>query len=144
MKIIKSIQDHIKPIAENMRSQDIEELSKVDQTPEDALNAGLACAECYTVIHNDKPVMMFGLQGMGLSTAIVWALGTDDILTMKKQFINESKLWRDAFLREWQTLYNYVDVDNSESIKWLKYLGATFNKPQPRGTGVFMRFEFNV
>ena len=144
MRIVIATKEHAEFIADNMRVQDIEELSKVDQSPLDALIAGLESDQKYTVIHNNNPVMMFGLVADGFSTAIVWALGTEELLDMRKEFISESLRWRDIFLQRYSILHNYIDVDNTIAIRWLQYLGAKFSNPEPRGNGTFMRFELHV
>lgn len=133
-----------KYVAENMRKRDREELSKLGKTPFEAVNEGLASAECFTLAVDETPIMIFGMEPAGIDSAIIWALGTDDVFKYRKEFLKQSIKWRDSYLSDYSRLFNHVDVDNKESIRWLKWLGATFDEPKPFGNGKFMRFEFNV
>ena len=143
MKIVEPTADHAFEIAKNMRQADIDELSKTGVGPHEGLLNGLTGDECFTVILNGIPVMMFGVVRSGFN-GVVWALGTDDINSMKKTFVKSSFKWRDYFLCSYMSLYNWVDVDNKKAIQWLKFIGAKFSNPEQRGTGTFMRFDINV
>lgn len=140
----KATLEHALYIAENMRQQDVIELKKLDSTPLGALTDGLVGQECFTLLVDEQPIMMFGMKEHGFDSAIIWALGTDEVLKHKKEFLIQSIRWRDTYLKEYSTLFNHVDVENKISIRWLKWLGATFGKPYFLGQNKFMRFEFNV
>lgn len=144
MRVVKSKRSHALYIASNIRLNDRVELDKVGLSASDALLHGLESGECYTALADDVPCMMFGLVPNGFSSALVWALGTDAISDNRKQFLSESKKWRDSFLSDYDMLYNYVDADNHDAVRWLTWLGAKFDEPIPRGKGVFMRFELCV
>lgn len=144
MKIVKSTKAHAVAMIPNIRKADMIELSKAGVTISDALLAGLDGEKCYTALIDDKPVMMFGLVRLGLDMGLVWALGTDEVLKERKEFLRQSKVWRDTFLNDYSRLVNFVDTDNDQAIRWLRWLGANFDKPVTKLRGDFMRFEINV
>ena len=134
--------NHVQYVADNMRQSDIDELAKLGKTPLQALTEGLNSTECFTLLVNEQPIMIFGMEESGLDSAVIWALGTDDVFKHRREFLRQSVKWRDSFLKDYSILFNHVDINNWESIRWLKWLGAKFDKPRPFGSGVFMRFEF--
>ncbi len=66
-------------------------------------------------------------------TATVWLLGSPEIMKIQRVFAKQSNYFIDLFLSHFSCLENFVDVENEQSIKWLKWLGAVFEKPAPYG-----------
>ena len=119
---------------------------------------GMTSLECLTASYNDSiykytckvkgvPVCMFGLNPDSLlgDKAKIWMLATDELKTIQRRFARHSKEVVREYLEDYPLLYNYIDVRNTESIKWLKWLGAKMLHAVPYGINgeSFFYFEFS-
>jgi hypothetical protein len=134
-------------LARTMREEDKREIWKSHhKTPEQALMEGYLESEiCFTIEHNEKPIAMFGIVPQTLiGGATVWLLGSIEIEKIQRAFIRHSKRFLDMFLEYYPYLENWVSVENTKSIGWLKYLGATIEEAQPYGIerALFRHFYF--
>jgi RimJ/RimL family protein N-acetyltransferase len=77
---------------------------------------------------------------------IAWLLSSDELLNHTKQFLKECPKWIDDMQQGYDTLYNYVHIDNKVSIRWLKYFGFVITKELPYGHAqeMFYHFERNT
>ena len=115
--------------------------------PSDALEKSLEETLIgFTVLINYKPEISFGITAPCLmgNEAVIWMLSSDKINDIGVRFIRNNRRYIDYFLTYYKRLVNYVHVDNTSSIKWLKYLGARFDEPLPYGihNRMFMKFTF--
>lgn len=119
----------ILPIAFNMRDADCEEIwASHHATPEEALSRGIMHSKpCLTALWKGKPVAMFGVTPTETEEAIVWFLGTKVVDEHRICFCKMSRFIMKKFYDIYPTLYNWVDVRNTKSIQWLKWLGARFD-----------------
>lgn len=131
-----------------LRLDDIAEIwASHHHSPEVALTESLMrSSPCLTIDDNGKPVGMFGVnpESMLGSRAVIWFLASDDINKMKIRFLRNCKIFIKLMLNEYPLLYNFVDVRNTESVKWLEYLGAKFQGPLKFGVEQmpFLFFSF--
>ena len=70
---------------------------------------------------------MFGVgkapvDGMGFP----WLLGTDEITKYSKPFLRESRAFVSTIRKHYTLLVNWVSGENKEAVRWLKWLGFTF------------------
>ena len=70
---------------------------------------------------------MFGVCDSGV-IASPWLLGTDKIIETKKEFVPQAIEWVNDMSKLYPILTNYVHVDNTVSLIWLKSLGFEFIK----------------
>ena len=86
----------------------------------------------YATTKSGNIIAVWGVQPKrndeGLRThALIWCLGTDLIKRYAVSFAKESK----AILQEWAkrygSLYNMVGAFNDDSIRWLQWVGASFD-----------------
>ena len=100
----------------------------------------------FTVLIDYKPEISFGISTFNLlgNEAIIWMLSSDKIKDINLRFVRHGRKYIDYFLTYYKRLVNYVHVENTSSIKWLKYLGAKFDSPKPYGLHgrMFMKFTF--
>ena len=117
--------NHVQYVADNMRQSDIDELAKLGKTPLQALTEGLNSTECFTLLVNEQPIMIFGMEESGLDSAVIWALGTDDVFKHRREFLRQSVKWRDSFLKDYSILFNHVDINifDDEIIRITKSKG---------------------
>lgn len=125
-------------VASRMREADASEVWAAGHyTPGGALAAGVESSgrNCCTVTLDGIPVAILGMSKPSLlsTTGIPWMLGTDDLLRCKRDILTEGRRIVDAMLCECDYLVNAVHVDNTASIRWLKWLGFTFREAAPYG-----------
>ena len=101
----------------------------------DSLCAGFyASDEVHTIVHNGLIKGMFGVNKSMINDriGIPWMLSDGDFKGLEITFLRTGKKWVDGLLStNWDLLYNYVDVDNHNAIKWLKFLGFSFIRVMP-------------
>lgn len=123
----------IKIVAENMRESDVREIwASHHHTPDLALEIGIKNSLiCFTIEYKNYPVAMFGLYAESLlgNRGVIWFLGTNKLNRMKSTFVRSSKKFIKYLLSWYPYLYNYVDVRNQDSIKWLLSCGAKLRPP---------------
>lgn len=99
----------------------------------------------WTGMVDDVPVCIFGAicYDRSHTTGVPWFLATDEILKYQKTFLSMSRPYLQRMQAAYSRLENWVDVNNTSSIKWLKWLGAEFFGPEPCGpdNAPFWRFE---
>ncbi len=118
----------------HLRKEDVRELYLRGLTPETALKKSFTMSEyCFTVCLNNKPIAMFGAGRKEFSSgerrASIWFLGSKDIEICKPEFLKKSKRYMEFFKSKFDILENYIDVNNTKYIKWLKWLGFKFDEP---------------
>lgn len=129
-------------LASNMREQDKNELEALGVKPLDALLEGLnSNIECHTVLEDGKILAMFGLNDVGYAI-VPWMLGSYEIEKNKKFVCHWGKVVIRRWLEKYAYLSNVVHSENSVSIRWLKYLGATFEKEIHFDKHLFIPFHF--
>ena len=62
--------------------------------------------------------------------AYLWLLHTDAVEQHKFVFIRNSQVVVEALLEHYNPLVGYADIKNHKGIRWLKWLGAEFGKPE--------------
>ena len=135
----ENCKDIVKEIVANIRTQDKDEMAYCGI---DDLCYGLEhsvdySTECY-IATNDKGKI---LCVFGVSRIIhaeygrpVWLIGTKDMIGYSKEFVIHSRNIIDRWLEKYGQLYNFVSETNTQSIRWLKSIGAVFYMPQKYGT----------
>jgi len=137
VKFLQPTTELIQVIADDMRQADIDEIwASNHQTPADALLEGFEISDYSVVITvDDEPCVMLGLviHDILAGTGVVWLLGTNAALKHKRHFITQVPNIIDEMLDICPKLFNYVHIDNEVSIRWLKRIRFTFDKPAPYG-----------
>jgi hypothetical protein len=137
-------------IAENMRDADRAEIwaSHRKQPIESLMTGWTTSAYSAIVTVNDVPCVMLGLVRRDLLSdyGVPWLLGTNGAIKHRREFLRLSPPVIQEMLSVCPKLYNYVHVDNKVSIDWLRWLGFTFDEPQPYGvTGeLFHKFHMEL
>ena len=117
-------------IAEHMRDNDVFECRAAGfETPLEAINESVrASAQAWTFCYGNIPLCVFGDVSDKCGGAVIWELGVDEIRQHKKAFMQKSRHVIDIFLKRYEYLTNVVCMDNKESVRWLKWLGAEFEE----------------
>ena len=118
-------------MAPQVRKADADECwAAAHKTPIESLIGGLQASEkCFTVLHEDRPIAMFGVVARGPASpdfpriGIVWMLGTDEVIDLWRAFGRWSKVWLGEVAYGYDALMNYVDARNTRHLRWLHWLG---------------------
>jgi len=121
-------------MSKTMRKVDRQEIwSSGRFKPLEALLEGYKLSQntCYTLLLNMDIVGIFGVSKVQENTGVVWLMGTDNLTRYKKGFYKISKEYLELFLKEFKTVFNYVDERNQTTGEWLKRLGFTLINREP-------------
>ena len=140
-----TISSDIDYISKHMRLADKKEVYRASgNRPRRALELARKVSECWTGLIDGVPVAIFGCSGADSVTGrgSPWMLGTDEIKDHGVAIAGISKRFVAFLQQSYYYLENYVDCDNELSIKWLKWLGFSFDDPCPYGLfgKSFMKF----
>lgn len=121
----------------NIREADLEESRAMTVlAPDVALRMSINMSdEAYAGRVDGRLVAVFGVaRKTTLSTeGVPWMVGTPLIerygITVARRSRNMVRLWRTKYTY----MRNYVDIRNTVSIHWLKWLGFTLHTPVPYG-----------
>lgn len=115
-------------VAADMRDMDVFECRAAGfKTPLDALHVGLLMGkQTWTFNSDGEPLCVFGDVPDNSGGAVFWLLGTNKVRQHKRAFMRYSKMYKELYLAKYTYLTNVVCMDNDESVRWLKWLGAKF------------------
>jgi len=120
-----------------MREEDVAEVrASAGFDPQEALEASVRwSAQSYAARFDGELAAIFGigpasfLSGVG----IPWLLCTPTLLRHPHTFHRASQAFVAAWLDEYTSLEQMVDLRNRVSLRWLKHLGFTIEAPQSWG-----------
>ena len=133
-KVRKTIRNDCLVLSKKMRQTDRNEIwSSGRFKPLEALMEGynLSKDNCYTLLLDMDIVGIFGVNRVDNKSGVVWLMGSDNLTKYKKEFYKISKEYLELFLKEFKTVFNYVDERNKTTTKWLKKLGFSFIGREP-------------
>ena len=127
--------DHVLDVAENLREED-----ELEVHLSHCMAGREAVIESWAYSEVVRGMLTDDGQACGLCGVVgqrIWMLGTDRLTENRKarwQLCVEGRKWVDNCLEELdRPLFNQVYSKNHESIRWLKYLGFTVERPRPFG-----------
>lgn len=148
---IREVEDSdIDTLVENMREADKLEVNAATKMGiKNAVVSSVKLASyAKTGLVNDELICMWGVCPLSLvsSKGSPWMLGTDLINKRQKLFLRRSKPILEEIKKDYKHLENYVDVRNTLSVKWLKWLGFKMEDPIPYGVNgeLFHKFTMEI
>ena len=147
IEIVEPTSDHVFHMAPRMRYDDKREIWRASRgTPHTTLLQSIDMpGEHYTALQDGQPIAMFGVSQdyEDPRVAVPWLLGTDQLTSTSMALLRYSRRYVDEAKERYQQLYNYVDVDNTASVKWLGWLGFDIYVAEPVGPfgALFHYFE---
>lgn len=161
VEVLPARPEHLVPVAERMRPEDALEVRLASgHEPLQALEASLAVSRdlrgevrAWTILHHGRPEALFGVGRASLlsDVGVPWMLGTEEISRggadgLAIPFARHCAAYVAEMERGFARLENYVHTDNRFSIRWLKWLGFSFDPPAPYGLhrALFRRFWKDV
>lgn len=125
-------------IADNLREEDRREVTGVWGRGHirEAVEYCYTSSTCSYICKRDGvPLAAFGVKRVSpfQNIGIIWMLATKETAKHKIYVGKWTKKGIQAFLKDWDVLYNFVDQGNNETIKWLKWMGAKILPVRPYG-----------
>lgn len=132
-------------LSERLRQADLDELDAgTGISPIQALYTGYKnSVTCRVGVYNHNPFIIFGACPVQEDVGCVWALGSDDLLKARGEFLRQSRRWIQMLHKEFPVLFNYIDARNTVHIRWIKWLGFKLINLHPKyGAGQMPFYEF--
>lgn len=124
-------------LKDKLRKEEVESLwSGFRASPEIALVKSYGASEVALTIELDGvPVAMMGAirDPKDPSIGNIWLMGSDETDRVGLSFVRVTKFCITELLKEFRSLYNYVDVRCVRVFPWLRILGAKIGEPQLMG-----------
>lgn len=139
VKFLPYEESHGRHIADKMRLSDRKEMYYMAAVkPHSAIEMSTAMSrEVTTALVNDEPCLLFGIgtRTWFSTVGVPWLLGTDLADQYQYRFARFSKKFYAELDAAYDEMENYVWVENTKTIRWLKWLG--FEMQEPEKYGVF-------
>ena len=138
----KAVKEDIDILAPIMREADRKEVyASHGVSPREALDISFEkSTECFTILSDDGRVIgMFGVTEDSPKKAIPWLLGSYDIPSIAKDLLMQSEKKVQEWKNKYQELYNFVHFENKAALRWLEWLGFSFEKDIKNN---FVRFQW--
>ncbi len=125
----RAIMADVAQLSHKIRKADRDEIKASDNVaPSEALLAPFHYKEAITfsVIGTDEEhvIAMFGsVPSPEKGYGVAWLLSSEELFNYKKEFIKQCPKWIKELGEPYTYIYNFVDVRNTKTLKWLKYLG---------------------
>lgn len=113
-------------IASNLRPGDLAEIRAThDLDPHVSLTASVMASDmCWIIFDNDTPITVFGCAPSGQPhSGIVWMMGTPRMDEVALRLGRLSLHCLHLMHERYACLWNYIDVRNERSLRWLQWTG---------------------
>jgi len=83
------------------------------------------------------PLAIFGVAPYALlgGAGVAWMIGTPAVDDLKRQLLVVGREYVDRMLTMFDELTNFVSVEHTASLNWLRHLGFTIEPAAPYGAG---------
>ena len=147
MRIVEAHRDHALFVGANMREEDIREIAIVSTLMPrvEIVRCFNRSSLCWTAVIDDEPAALFGVAkgAEDANIGIPWLLGTDKTRTVRKAWLQESRRYLEEMRKLHPKLVNYVDVNNGQSVRWLRWLGF-YLEPGYHGINKEPLYKFSI
>lgn len=126
---------HIRYVKDHMRKADRLELEAVrGWTAEEELDHAIHSTEhARACVYYGKVLAIFGDTKHDRYFGLPWMVSTDAIVQHPRPFLAECRGVIEDMRSRHLFLLNFADSRNTLAIRWLKWLGFTFENPAPYG-----------
>jgi hypothetical protein len=134
-------------LAPNVRAADAREIrAATGETPEAALARSLRLSDqAWAGLLDGTVACLFGVGPAALlaRVGVPWLVGAEAMVRHPCAFLRRSRACLAHLFADYDVLTNFVDARNDAAIRWLGWLGFTFDDPAPYGPDrlPFYRFE---
>ena len=146
-QIVAATQAHIVELAVTMGQADRDEIWAASRSvPLQSLERAVRVSrDPQAGLANGRVICIFGVkEPTALSTtATPWLLGSEELPLHARRFLRLSRIYFADWLERYGALVNYVDVRHTAAIRWLAWLGFSFEPAKPFGVAQlpFHRFH---
>ena len=144
IRVVRPFEALLDAFEGNIRPNDKRELLAANTSVREELEDSIHCAaECWVVVtEDDEPLVIFGRTPVvGHAGNLIWCIGTNKLQDFWFPFIRVSRKILRKWAHEHGVLYNAVGSFNTESMRWLSWLGASFGQTIEMGGEEFVCFE---
>ena len=125
-------------IAHNLRDADRREVWAASHSlPDQAVGRSVEVSRDTARVGraDGEPVCLFGVAAETVLSRVgsPWLLGTDAVQMHARAFLRLNRAYMKELRRDYDFLANYVDLRNTQAIRWLEWLGFTMLDPEPYG-----------
>jgi len=132
-------------VGSNLRIREMQEIWGYDNSlpVEGVTNSFNKSVVSMTILHDDKPVAIFGIMILK-EVPTLWLMPTNDLEKIGRNFVRNTKEWINKMLEEYPTLVAYVHWANDESLQWMNFVGGRQIEKVFMGkdNSPFWKFEF--
>lgn len=121
-------------LAPRLREADRQEIAHAHGLePVQSLLIGFHSGETFAAVYEGRVIALFGCTGIPGVAGCPWMLASPELQKFRKQFVQECRPYCLMMLAVYRHLENRVWCGNTVHIRWLKWLGFTFDPPAPYG-----------
>jgi hypothetical protein len=126
-EIVAPTHDDIVELVRTMRQADIDEIWAASMTsPYDALVRSVKVSrDTYAGKMDDEVVCIFGVAPVTVlgTIGIPWMLASDLLPQHSRAFLRANRPYIHEMRNKYSLLINFVDARNTDSVRWLRWLG---------------------
>lgn len=148
-KVVPASFSHVPFLSEAARQVDMDECWQMGVIPfRTALEVSLQTSGvAKTWVVNDMPAAIGGIRPIEndeIREGCIWLLGTTLIDSYPRRFSTRALVEFERAQQDYDLLWNYISVQNTKYIRWLRWAGFDFSEPIPYGffRKPFHRFEW--
>lgn len=129
--------DDAKYVADNIKSSNKAEIIAIisDHVLSDIIRSMKYSDDVGCLRINGKAAAIYGVHKASVMSdyGLVWLLMTRETEQHKVFIGKATKKGLQQILRKYSRVYNWCNVENTEILKWIKWLGGKVYDPKPRG-----------
>lgn len=137
LEVYAATQELVDLFKGNLREADVLEIKRGSgRDPDEALQRSFeVSSRCRVATWKGEPAAVYGVVPYSMlgGRASIWLLGTDKVFEMGASFVRASRVGLLEVVQGLNYVENWVDIENTLSVKWLKWLGFESAEPEPRG-----------
>lgn len=118
-------------IGNNLREADKREVFTIQQHenfPASVIEGYNVSSKSFVGLKGNNPFFICGVIPVTDKIAYIWGLGTDDVKTVKKEFVKKCIDMFPELTEGFSYVFSYMDHRNTVHKKWCKMMGFTFDK----------------
>lgn len=146
IEIVKATAEHAKAIVPLLRAQERFSADVVGLSPEVVLNYGIETSLFSLAgLVNGKVACIWGLDRKNvLDQTHLWLVTTSLVEENKIRFLRENKRFLAWAVKEFGTIYGYVDIRFKVSVCWMEWLGFVRTTTENVNGHLAHRFELRA
>ncbi len=122
-------------LAKHLRPGDLREIAALGVSPRTAVMESVRASDRVWTAFDKRVLMIFGVSDplFSKTPAVIWALGTPECSRYKRDMLRIGRAVVRNLLRSYPGLENWCDARYSESVRFVRHLGFTVEKPREWG-----------